>query len=199
MRRSGTSATLAGRLRTVTHREPGESPTALLPADGPGPAAVVVGVVGGAGTSTVARALGPLAHDAGRLLPAPDGRPLVLVTRGTAAGMAAALQAVTRSHQLGHYRPSLVLLADGPWPAPPQARARLRLLRDPQRLRITVELPYVLAWRDVDDPLTGAPPSRAYRNAVDQLAAALLAAGTTTTPSTTPASVPAGADIRTSL
>ncbi len=125
----------------------------------------------------------------------------MLVTRGTAAGMAAALQAITRSHQLGHYRPSLVLLADGPWPAPPQARARLRLrlLRDPQRLRITVELPYVLAWRDVDDPLTGAPPSRAYRNAVDQLAAALLAAGTTATPDTTPASVPAGADVRTSL
>ncbi len=75
MRRSGTSATLAGQLRTVTHREPGESPTALLPAASPGPAAVVVGVVGGAGASTVARALGPLAHDAGRLLPAPDGRP----------------------------------------------------------------------------------------------------------------------------
>jgi len=187
MTRSGTSATLTGLLRAVTHREPGESPQAQPSAAGPGPAAVLVGLVGGAGTTTLTRALGPPAQDAGRVLPAPDGRPLVLVTRSTAAGMAAALEAVSTSRQLGHDRPALVVVGDGPWPAPPQARARLRLLRDPQRLRIVVELPYVVGWRDVDDPLTDGQPFKAYGSAVARLAADLAAAGTSTSPAPAPA------------
>ncbi len=186
MRRDGTSATLAGLLRPVTHRDPGESPTTGQHPVEPCPAVVVVGVVGGAGTTTLVRSLGPPALDAGRVLPAPDGRPLLLVTRGTAAGTAAALQMLTAAHRLGHYLPSLAVVADGPWPPPPQARARLRLLRDPTRLRTVVPVPYVVGWRDVDDPLTGAPLPRAFHTALGQLSSALHAASPTPAPTTAP-------------
>lgn len=134
---------------------------------------LVVGCAGGVGTTTVARLLGPTATDAGTHLPHADGRPLVLVARGTAAGTQAATRVLTASRPLEHYRPTLVVVADGPWPTPAQARARLRMLTDPTRIRVVVQLPYVPAWRDLDDPLTDTQVPAKVRRAVAELTAAL--------------------------
>src|SRR4051794_36599848 len=170
---------------------PARGTAALLA--GPGPVAVVVGATGGAGATTIARLLGARAEDHGRQVPPPDDRPLVIATRSTAAGLAAATRLLTEALRVGHVRPAVVVVADAPLPAPPQARARLRLLRDPQRTRAVVELPYVLGWRDVDDPTAvGTPVPPSVRAALERLASALAPV----TPAASPAA-PSGAAVRT--
>ena len=56
-----------------------------------------VGVHGGAGTTTLCRWLGETAHDHGLEVPDWDGRPVVLVTAGTASGLARATQVIGSS------------------------------------------------------------------------------------------------------
>jgi len=132
------------------------APRFPLPGPGrPGPRALVGKVVGGAGASTVARLLGPATQEIGLagLRPASGDEPLLLVTRDTAAGTHALLPVLEQAARLGYHRPAVVLVADGPWAPPAQARARARMLNDPARIRLLQRLPYVPGWRDLDDPL----------------------------------------------
>ncbi len=136
---------------------------ALLRTDTP-----VVGVHGGAGTTTLCRWLGGTALDHGLLLPEWDGRPLVLVSSGTAAGLARTTMLVaslvTRPLAI---RLLLAVVADSAAPEPAIVRARVRALSP--ALGGVVRFPYVEAWRYIDDPLVRPAPS-SYLRALRQLA-----------------------------
>lgn len=127
----------------------------------------VTGVAGGVGTTTVARALGDLADDHGTVLPEWQGTPLVLVTRGTASGLRVATEAV---HELTctaqSVRVVLAVVDDGPYLPPGTVRSRQRALAP--SLFGLVRLPYVEAWRYLDDPL-GQPLPRAYTRGIRSL------------------------------
>lgn len=147
--------------------------------DGQNPAHVVVlGAVGGAGVSTLVRLLGPFAIDVGRQLTRPDGRPLLIVTTATAQGLLAATTAIQAAGKAGHPPPLLAVVADGPWPAASQARARLRMLDDRSLTSAVVDVPYVVGWREHDDPLTTASVPSALRRAVKQLSTTASALAT---------------------
>lgn len=139
-----------------------QAPT-LLRTDTP-----VVGVHGGAGTTTLCRWLGSTATDHGLQLPEWDGRPLVLVSSGTAAGLArsTALVASLVTRPLA-VRLLLAVVADSAAPEPAIVRARVRALSP--ALAGVVRVPYVEAWRYVDDPL-GRPAPGTYLRALRQLA-----------------------------
>jgi hypothetical protein len=127
----------------------------------------VSGVAGGVGTTTVSRVLGDLAHDLGTALPEWQGTPLLLVTRGTAAGTLVATEAVAALTSTAQsVRVVLAVVDDGPYRQPGTARSRLRALSP--RLVGQVRLPYVEGWRYVDDPLTE-PLPRAYARGVRSL------------------------------
>lgn len=123
-------------------------------------AVVCSGCHGGAGTTTLARMLGR-AGDAGRGVPNPQGRPLLMVTRGTAHAVSMATTAcdVALQHRL---RPLLlVVVGDGPWPEPQAVTTRLQLLQ--ARLDHIVRVPYVDKWRYRDEPLSEPPPPPVMR------------------------------------
>ena len=137
---------------------------------------LVVAAHGGAGATTIARLIGGL--DGGtrdRCHPAwLCGRRVVIVGRATAAG------SPRRGRPLSE-PPSVlpvaalvaVLVADGPWPAPPAARYHARATAG----RVTViAVPYVAVWRF--DP-AAAPPAPLLS------AAAQIRAALTTVPAPT--------------
>lgn len=130
---------------------------------------VVLGAIGGAGASILVRLIGPFAVDAGRTLTRPDGRPLLVVTRSTAPGLLAATHLVAAARDAGHLPPLLAIVGDGPWPAPKQARARRRMLDDRLVTAAVIDVPYVIGWRDLDDPLTTGEIPSAVRHAVQRL------------------------------
>lgn len=127
----------------------------------------VVGVHGGAGTTTLCRWLGATAHDHGLQVPEWDGRPLVLVSSGTAVALsrttslAAAL--VTRPLAV---RLLLAVVADSAAPEPAIVRSRIKALSP--SLAAVVRVPYVEAWRYLDDPLARPAPG-GYLRALRQL------------------------------
>lgn len=131
----------------------------------------VVGVHGGAGTTTLCRWLGETAQDHGVLLPEWDGRPVVLVTSGTAPGLARATHLVASlvARPLAA-RFVLAVVADAAAPEPGVVRSRVRALSP--SLAGVVRVPYVEAWRYVDDPLTRTVPGR-YQRALRQLSRAV--------------------------
>jgi hypothetical protein len=114
---------------------------------------LLVGAHGGAGVTTLARLLAP-ALDAGvaqdwRLLHNPTGDPVGLVSGCTVAATGHAMREVGAAARAGVAVQLLLVVADG-WPAPRPARARLRLLA--AHVGHMVQLPYVPAWRFVQDP-----------------------------------------------
>lgn len=130
---------------------------------------LVCGAHGGAGATTVTKLLAPAAVDTARHVVTPDDRPLLVVARLTAAGTKAAGETVRAALAAGHYRPLIVAVADGPWPEPNPARARLAML-DKDTIRGIVRIPYVPAWRYVDDPLTDkVPMPRRVQQALAQI------------------------------
>lgn len=131
----------------------------------------VSGVAGGVGTTTVASALGDQAHDLGTAPPQWQGTPLLLVARGTAAGVRAAAEAVNALTSTPQsVRVVLAVVDDGPYPQPATVRSRLRALSP--HLVGHVRLPYVEAWRYVDHPLAE-PLPRAYARSIRSLARTL--------------------------
>lgn len=126
----------------------------------------VSGVAGGVGTTTVARALGHPAHDLGTALPEWQGTPLLLVTRGSAPGIRAATEAVTALTSTALSVRVALAVDDGPYPQPGTVRSRLRALSP--HLVGHVRLPYVEAWRYIDDPLA-APLPGAYARGIRSL------------------------------
>ncbi|MYV64291.1 hypothetical protein GTW37_39450 [Streptomyces sp. SID4931] len=132
----------------------------------------VVGCHGGAGTTTVTRMLAPAAHETPLQQIATRYEPLVLVAKGTAYGLKHATEVMNHCRHNMRYGflsapPVLVIVADSVQPDPPTVKARIRLLQDDVRGGSVVRLPYVPAWRDVDDPLSVTAP----RDVVDAAAA----------------------------
>lgn len=133
---------------------------------------VVVGCHGGAGATTLARLLYPamdmaLVRDWGR--PHLHRWPTVLVTRGTASTVHAAVGMVAAAHAGGIRPAALVVVGDGPWPTPRVVTARLRLLGG--RVGRVVHLPYVTRWRYLDDPLAAPIPPKVVAAAAEIRAA----------------------------
>jgi hypothetical protein len=127
---------------------------------------------GGAGTTTLAAHLGA-AQEAGSISPAgltaATGRAAVAVTRGTAAGSRLAVEAATALRAAGASKIVVAVVADGPWPEPLAARARLRALAGHVPV---VRVPYIARWRFEDTPT--AVPAR-YERALGRLRAAYCA------------------------
>jgi hypothetical protein len=134
----------------------------------------LVGVHGGAGTSTLCRWLGSTAQDHGLCTPEWDGRPVVLVTAGTAPALARTTSLVSSlvSRPLA-VRLVLAVVADSAAPEPGAVRSRVRALSP--SLSAVVRFPYVEVWRYVDDPLERPAPAR-YLRALRQLVRAVHAA-----------------------
>ena len=137
---------------------------------------VICGAHGGAGTTTLAMLLAP-AWDMGAMRPARDprspaiianGRPLLVVSRNTVAGAAAATTAVAALTQPGARIAVLVVVSDG-WPEPATAAARFRLLQ-PQ-VGAVIHIPFIPALRLADGP-AAVPLPRAARRALDHIRAA---------------------------
>jgi hypothetical protein len=130
---------------------------------------LVFGCHGGAGATTLATQLG-LAHEAGRISPqtlaAAGGRAVVVVTRGTAVGSRLAVDAVAALRNAGAARVVVAVVADGPWPEPLAARARLRALAGHAPV---IRIPYITRWRFEDTP--SEVPAR-YERALGRLRAA---------------------------
>jgi hypothetical protein len=132
------------------------------------PSVAVVGCHGGSGATTVTRILAPASHENRLDQLHVQAEPLVLVARATAYGTRAATNVVTvcqtnlRNGWLA-VPPVLVIVADSPLSEPATARARIRLLDD--QVRAVVRIPYVPAWRDVDNPLSVTAPPAVVRAA----------------------------------
>lgn len=122
---------------------------------------VVVGAAGGVGTSTLARDLRLM--DCGRWWPATAGQTLVVVTSGTADGMAAVMTHVHRLDGLPG-RIVVAVIDDGGGPCPPVVKARKRLLVG--HVHAVVDVPYVTVWRYAG---TQQEPGAAYWAAIQQL------------------------------
>jgi len=139
----------------------------------------VVGAHGGAGATTVALLLRPADAIDMRVRQWTEhaarwaALPLVLVARGTARGMADAVEAVAGAGSVGLRPAALVVVGDGWWPEPASVRARTRMLSG--RVGAVIRLPFVPRWRYVDDPLTGEPPAKVSA-AVERIRASLDAA-----------------------
>ena len=107
---------------------------------------LLVGAHGGAGVSTLVRLLAPAAVDLG----APrDWQPVGVVTGCTVAATGQAVYQVAAAERAG-IAPRLLLVVGDGWPVPRAARARLRLLS--ARVGRIVRVPYVPAWRYVEQP-----------------------------------------------
>jgi hypothetical protein len=133
--------------------------------------AAVAGCHGGAGASTLSVLCEPavdlgVVRDWQRFDPGlPADMPLLLVTRGTAQGALAAVDAVAAASRIRPVR-GVVVVGDGPYPEPREARARLSLLAG--RVASLVRLPYVAAWRYCDEPDRHRLPAGVVR-AVDEV------------------------------
>ena len=133
---------------------------------------VVYGCHGGTGATTLATQLG-LAREAGRISPqtldGAAGRTAIVVTRGTAVGSRLAVDAAAALRDAGAARVVVAVVADGPWPEPLAARARLRALAGPAAV---IRIPYITRWRFEDTP--SEVPAR-YERALARLRAAYCA------------------------
>ncbi len=118
-------------------------------------AGIVVGAHGGAGTTTLARFLGPGYVEVSASEVIDEVAPIsaagvVVVCEGTASavvsGVRTALALAGRGGDV-----VLAVVADGPVPAPIAVRARLRAVRD--QVAAVVRVPYVPGWRFVDEAL----------------------------------------------
>lgn len=118
---------------------------------------VVGGCHGGAGVTTLARML-DRAVDVGVAMPSPAGRPLLLVTHGTAGRTLRAMQLLDRAPKLGLRVTALIVVGDGPWPEPGPVRHRLRVLEG--TVPAVIRVPYVPRWRYLDDPLSEPIPPK---------------------------------------
>jgi len=127
----------------------------------------VVGAHGGAGTTTLAVLLQP-AWDMGtvrrpaRGRPAIQarGRPIVLVTRNTAAAAARATSAVNAITWQAERVAVLAIVSDG-LPEPAAAAYRLALLS--ARVGAVVRIPFIASLRAADDPAQADLPRKARR------------------------------------
>lgn len=108
-------------------------------------APLVCGVAGGVGTTTIAVALH--ARDGGVYQGGPAD---IIVCRTTSTSVAAAHQAV---NTVGG-QPVLVVVADAPLRTPAPVRARLRMVQP--HITALVAMPYVPAWREIDQALAQA-------------------------------------------
>ncbi|WP_285223198.1 DUF6668 family protein [Frankia sp. AgPm24] len=136
------------------------------------------GAAGGVGVSTLVGLLSPrpvmdlaVTRDWAGYRARWGAVPLVLVARGTAAGLRAAVDRVGGAVEAGVAVAALVVVADGPWPVPRAVRGRIRLLAD--YVDAVVRVPYVPAWRYVDDPLEVAAVPRKVTDALAALDRAL--------------------------
>ena len=120
-------------------------------------AALVIGLHGGAGASTLSQLLGDAVTDGGTDIPAPNPyvpakSPAVLVARAHARGLAAAEEATTAwsHHELDAVTVvGLVLIDDGPKLSAETRQAISRLLhKTPHGWHI----PWVEAWRTTSSP-----------------------------------------------
>jgi len=137
----------------------------------------VVGAHGGAGTTTLKDALWAGARELSRR-EASEGTvadggggwsatPVIVVGRGTAAGVAAAVVTALELRAVGA-AVVLAVVGDGTLPEPAAVRARLRAVRD--QVLDVVRVPYVARWRFIDAP--GEPPT-AYVDAVSRIRSAV--------------------------
>ena len=107
--------------------------------------------------------------DIGVWRPQPTPYPVVLVARSTVQGADRAAGSVRATLAAGVVPAAVVVVGDGPWPEPRLTRLRLHLLSG--LVPAVVRLPYVIAWRYLDEPVRY-PPAK-VRRALDQLCAAL--------------------------
>ncbi|TDC77437.1 hypothetical protein [Actinomadura sp. 7K507] len=134
---------------------------------------VVVGAHGGAGTSTLT-ALLPAAWDMGSIRPLldlgrsplrPQGRPVILAARNTAAAAKNATAAIGALREWDERVAALAIVSDGGTEVR-DAAARFALLEG--RVGGVVRVPHVRALRLVDDPCLVDLPGKA-RQALDEL------------------------------
>jgi hypothetical protein len=155
---------------------------------GPPREIVVIGAHGGAGATTLAILLRP-AWDMG-IVPRPardrpplraGGRPVVLVSRNTAAAAGRATTAVNAITWHGERVAVLAVVSDG-LPEPVAAAYRFRVLT--HRVGAIVRVPFVASLRVADDPARVDLPRKAGRAVADIRTEALSAAsrGFTRTP-----------------
>lgn len=117
----------------------------------------VVGSGGGVGTTTLCRWLGDLANDHATRTPEWTGTPIVVTCRTTAESVMSASRLIgSLTSSALAVRIVLAAVGDGPSPEPGLVRARLRALA--AHTTGVVRLPYVEAWRYVDDPLSRPVP-----------------------------------------
>ena len=141
---------------------------------------VVTGAHGGAGTTTLAALLhttwdmGVFRCPAGGPAIRTGGRPVVLVTRNTAAAAARAVGAVNALDGHGCPIAVLAIVSDGS-PEPPAAVYRFRVLAG--RVGTVVRVPFIASLRAADDPAQAALPRKARRSIADIETAAFAPAG----------------------
>jgi hypothetical protein len=154
----------------------------------PRPRLAVCGAHGGAGTTTLARLLGP-ADDLGAVRLEPLSRalaggglpgPLVLACRPNTWSAELATAAVSALTGAGHQVAAVAIVGDG-WPETAVAAARYRLLS--ARCGAVVRVPFVPALRGCPDP-AGVRLPRGARGALARIR--LAAAGTATAPAVVP-------------
>ena len=146
---------------------PREAGPAPAPRHAPPGEVVLGGAPGGAGVTTLAGLLRP-AWDMGAVRrPGPGqrplrpaGRPVVLVTRNTAAAAARAVTATGLLAEQGVQVTVLAVISDG-LPEPAEARYRFRVLDG--RVGAVVRVPFIPAFRLAADPLPVTLPRRARR------------------------------------
>lgn len=165
-------ATEAGeRIATPDHSGILVEPSTIAIAPSATISSVVVGVHGGAGTSTLAHLLGGGVATADWVALANTSTPVVLVARATPDAAAKATDAVRAAVTAGVSVGALVVVADGPWPEPVASRARYRMLE--QEVGAVIRLPYVGRWRY--EPPSAATATRSARRALDKIRAAIAA------------------------
>lgn len=159
---------LADRLRLPEPATATSAPVVPPPAKARHLSAVVIGTVGGIGTSTLAETIGPWASTYMPGLGEHDmWPPLVIVTTATTYGAQRGTKAVNDYASNG--RPViLAVVSDGHGPMPVGARTRLKAL-EPQVVAIE-PVPYVDRWR-YDPPRPGVPadPPARYRRAASRI------------------------------
>lgn len=155
-------------------------PTAAQPRTGPAPPQardqfadeiMVLGAHGGAGTTTLAILLRPSLDMGAIWRPAwdrpsirPGGRPLVLVSRNTAAAAARAIVAVNTIAWQGERIAALAIVSDG-LPEPTAATYRFQVLA--ARVGAVVRVPFIASLRAGGDPARVDLPRSARRSIAD--------------------------------
>lgn len=146
------SSSAAAQLRRVSLPENAGLKVAsspLAPSRERSPLVWLVGAHGGAGTSTLARVLGPFG-DAGQTWPAEDEqRWCVVVARSTRSGVEAAHDTVlqARAGQVGHCCVwGVILVEDAPGKTPKSIEQRISVL---EKIVPTIwRVPYIGEWRE---------------------------------------------------